>query len=214
MRIIGLTGSIGMGKSVLAKQFLSLGIPVHDADAVVHTLMKPKGAAFKQIAEIFPEVVIDGKINRRSLGTIIFHNEKKRKILEGIIHPLVKKSSDDFIMKNRRKRCRVCVLDIPLLFETGAQKRVHEILCVSAPAYVQSRRVLARKNMTRDKFKAIVKAQMPDYLKRLLSDHVILTHKGRRHSLNQIKKLIGNDAKHKKDSMGRTAYRIRRSGHI
>lgn len=189
MRIIGLTGSIGMGKSVLAQQFRMLGVPVHDADAVVHQLMQPGGAAFKQVAENFPEVIIDDKIDRRALGIIVFHDAEKRKILENIIHPLVRKSSYDFIRINRRQRRDMCVLDIPLLFEINAEKRVHEILCVTAPAYVQKRRVMARKNMTENKFKAIVKAQMPDYRKRLLSDHVILTNKGRRHSLNQIKKI-------------------------
>lgn len=189
MRIIGLTGSIGMGKSVLAGQFRRIGVPVHDADTIVHALMEPGGAAFDAVAEIFPGAVIDGRIDRKKLGKIVFHDIEKRRLLENIIHPLVRQSSDRFVRNNRRNRRSVCVLDIPLLFETGGDRRVHEVVCVSAPSYIQRRRVLRRKNMTEEKFKAIVKAQMPDYRKRQLSDHIVLTHKGRRHSLNRIKKI-------------------------
>lgn len=189
MRIIGLTGSIGMGKSVAAKQWRSLGVPVHDADAVVHQLLSPNGKAFSLVQQAFPSVVMNGEIDRRELGKIVFHDAGQRAVLESILHPLVRESSHKFIEQCRRRREKICVLDIPLLFETGRDKTVHEIMCVTAPHWVQRRRVLARPNMTEDKFKAIVKMQTPDYRKRSLSDHVVITACGRRRTLNAIKRI-------------------------
>ncbi len=193
MRVIGLTGSIGMGKSILAGQFRSIGVPVHDADAVVHELMQPNGAAFILVSNEFPEVIIDGKIDRKALGKIVFNDAEKRSILEGIIHPLVRQSSNHFIAMCRKNREKICVLDIPLLFETGRSMDMDEILTVTAPAWVQKRRVLSRKNMTLDKFKAIVKTQLPDYRKRLQSDYVVLSARGKRHTLNAIKRIKNNE---------------------
>lgn len=189
MKVVGLTGSIGMGKSVLATQARSLGIPVHDADMVVHQLMQPDGAAFAQVQTHFPTAVIDGKIDRKALGTIVFHDPDKRAVLERIIHPLVRQSSAKFIALCRKHRHAFCILDIPLLFELGRDRDMDYIICVSAPKYVQQRRVLARPNMTLDKYNAIVKTQFPDYRKRLLSDRVILSSRGKRHTLNALKKL-------------------------
>ena len=189
MKIIGLTGSIGMGKSVAASQWRMLGVPVHDSDAMVHRLMQPDGAAFVTIASLFPEVIEDGEINRKKLGQIIFHDKEKRKVLEGIIHPLVKQSSLKFINDCRRKRHKICVLDIPLLFEIGRHTEMDEVITVSAPQWVQRRRVLTRPNMTVDKYKSIVKMQIPDYRKRLVSDYVVFTARGKRHSLNAIKRI-------------------------
>ena len=193
MKIIGLTGSIGMGKSVLADQFRSIGVPVHDADSIVHALMKPDGLAFDDIKKAFPDVITNRKIDRQTLGHIVFHNDQKRSILENILHPLVRQSSNHFIAQCRKRREKICVLDIPLLFETGRDADVDLTLTVTAPQWVQRRRVLSRKNMTEDKLKAIVKTQMPDYRKRLMSDHVITSARGRRHTLNAIKKLKNND---------------------
>ena len=171
MKVVGLTGSIGMGKSVLATQARSLGIPVHDADMVVHQLMQPDGAAFAQVQTHFPTAVVE------------------RAVLERIIHPLVRQSSAKFIALCRKHRHAFCILDIPLLFELGRDRDMDYIICVSAPKYVQQRRVLARPNMTLDKYNAIVKTQFPDYRKRLLSDRVILSSRGKRHTLNALKKL-------------------------
>ena len=189
MKIIGLTGSIGMGKSVLAAQWRQIGVPVHDADAIVHQLMMPYGAAFDDIKLYFPEVIENATINRKKLGQIIFHDTKKRKILENIIHPMVRKSSEKFIQSCQRRREKICVLDIPLLFETGRHVEMDQIITVTAPQWVQKRRVMKRSGMTYDKFKAIVKMQIPDYRKRLLCDHIIFTARGKRHSLNAIKKI-------------------------
>jgi len=193
MRIIGLTGSIGMGKSVLAAQWRSIGVAVHDADLVVHQLMQPNGAAFNSVKNIFPQVIVDGKIDRKALGKIVFYDSKKLEILENIIHPLVRQSSNQFVAMCRKHRNKICILDIPLLFETGRDKDMDEILTVSAPTWIQKRRVLSRKNMTPDKFKAIVKMQLPDYRKRKLSDHIVFSAKGKRHSLNAIKKIKNNE---------------------
>lgn len=193
MKIIGLTGSIGMGKSTLAKQFRSIGVPVHDADKTVHDLMSPNGAAFDAVAQNFPDVIMDGKIDRKALGKIVFNNAEKRAILENIVIPRVRQSSNQFIAQCRKRREKICVLDIPLLFETGRDAQMDEIICVTAPKWVQKRRVLKRKNMTEDKFKAIVKTQYPDYRKRLRSDHVITSARGRRHTLNTIKRIKINE---------------------
>lgn len=189
MRIIGLTGSIGMGKSTLADQFRFIGVPVHDADQTVHDLMRPGGKAFEQIKNAFPDVIMNGEIDRKKLGQIVFNDDDKRHILESIIHPLVRQSSQQFIAQCRKRREKICVLDIPLLFETGRDKDMDEVICVTAPLWVQKRRVLKRKNMTEDKFKAIAKTQIPDYRKRYLSDHIITTAKGRRHTLNAVKRI-------------------------
>jgi dephospho-CoA kinase len=189
MKIIGLTGSIGMGKSVLADQFRSIGVPVHDADAVVHELMKPNGAAFDDIQQAFPNVIIDGEIDRKKLGQVVFNDDEKRKLLESILHPLVRQSSNHFITQCHKRREKICVLDIPLLFEMGRDKDVGTILTVTAPKWVQRRRVLSRQNMTDEKFKSIVKTQLPDYRKRIMSDVVITSARGKRHTLNAVKRI-------------------------
>lgn len=193
MRVIGLTGSIGMGKSVLAAQWKSIGVPVHDADKIVHDLMQPNGAAFLHVQNAFPSVIINGKIDRKTLGKIVFNDPEKRELLENIIHPLVRQSSNHFIAMCRKRRLPICILDIPLLFETGRDMDMDEIICVSAPRWVQKRRVLSRKNMTEDKFKAIVKTQLPDYRKRLMSDHIVISARGKRHTLNRIKQIKLNE---------------------
>jgi len=188
MRVIGLTGSIGMGKSTLANQLRSQGIPVHDADACVHDLLSPNGAAFQPVKNAFPSVVKNGKIDRKKLGGIIFNDAEKRSILESILHPMVRKSSAQFVQQCRRRRVPICVLDIPLLFELGRDKDVDAVLCVTAPSWVQRRRVLSRAGMTEAKFESIKALQMPDLRKRHLSDYIVQTGRGRRHSLQLIKR--------------------------
>lgn len=181
-----------MGKSVAARQWRSLGVPVHDADAVVHQLLLPNGEAFPHVKRAFPSVIKDGTIDRKALGTIIFNDDEKRRLLEAIMHPLVRENADHFLALCRRRRVPLCVLDIPLLFEIGRDKDVHEVMCVTAPQWVQKRRVLSRPHMTEDRLKAIAKTQMPDYRKQSLSDHVVITARGPRHTLNAIKRIKNN----------------------
>jgi dephospho-CoA kinase len=187
MIIIGLTGSIGMGKSVLAAQCRFLKIPVHDADAAVHAMMQPDGPAFDDVCAAFPTAMNSGKIDRAALGKIIFHDSDKRHILESIIHPLVRESSNHFVSQCYKRREKLCVLDIPLLFETGRDKDMDTVICTTAPSWVQQRRVLSRPNMSEEKFKQIKSAQIPDLYKRLRSDYIILSCRGHRHTLNALR---------------------------
>lgn len=189
MKVIGLTGSIGMGKSTLAAQARHLGIPVHDADSCVHRLMQPDGRGFYAVAKSFPNVIVNGEIDRQKLGKIIFNDPEKRTILEDIIHPLVRAESRRFIALARKNRHQLCILDIPLLFETGRDQEMDSVITITAPSWIQSRRVLLRPNMTPQKFKKILASQMPDLQKRLRSDIVILSCRGRRHTLNALKQL-------------------------
>jgi len=178
MIVIGITGSIGMGKSTAAEMLRDLGVPIHDSDASVHRLLGPDGGAVKAVGEKFPEALkkgSDGKtyIDRKILGRAVFADRKKKKTLEDILHPMVRSESDRFKEIMEEKGHDVIALDIPLLFETGGEDRVDLILCVSASAEVQKERVLARPGMTSEKFDKIVAGQMPDSEKRKRADHVI-----------------------------------------
>jgi len=179
-----------MGKSTLSAQCRFLGIPVHDADQTVHALMQPEGAAYDKVAVQFPQALKNNMIDRKALGHIVFHDTVQRKRLESILHPLVRHSADLFITHCRRRQMPICVLDIPLLFETGRDQDMDETLCVTAPSWVQERRVLSRPGMTKDRFNAILNMQMSDAEKRRRSDHIIQTGLGRRHALNQLKRLL------------------------
>lgn len=178
-----------MGKSTLSRQWQRMGVPVHDSDRIVHDLLKPSGKAFKNVKKYFPSVVKNNQIDRKKLSDIVFNNAEKRALLESILHPLVSQSSDQFVKQCRKRGVRLCVLDIPLLYETGRSMDMDLTICVSAPQWVQKRRVMKRKNMTHEKYDSIVNAQVPDYRKRSLSDHVVLSMRGKRYSLGQIKKI-------------------------
>jgi dephospho-CoA kinase len=173
MKVLGLTGSIAMGKSTVAKMLMRRGISVHDSDATVHRLMAPGGAAFKKIAEVFPTVIQEGHIDRQALGKIVFGQPEKLKVLEGISHPLVARETRRFLARQQSKGADLVVLDIPLLFETGAENRCDFIACVSAPAFIQQQRALARSGMTLEKFLSIKARQTPDFEKRRNSDFVL-----------------------------------------
>jgi len=170
---IGLTGSIGMGKSTAAAMFRSLGVPVFDADACVHALQSPGGAAMAPIEARFPGTTGPQGVDRAALGAHVIGNAPEMAALEAIIHPLVRAGRAAFLRRNRSRP--MVVLDIPLLFETGGEEAVDIVLVVSAPAFIQRRRVLARKGMTEAKFRAIRRSQMPDSEKRRRADIVIET---------------------------------------
>lgn len=176
MIVLGLTGSIGMGKSTTATMFREAGVPVHDADETVHRLYS--GAAAPLIEARFPGVVTDGTVDREKLAKIVLGNTEAIRALEKIVHPLVRQASQEFLESNREAGTPIVVLDIPLLFETAGEGRVDKIVVVSAPADVQRERVLARPGMTVEKFEAILARQVPDAEKRKRADFVIDTGQG------------------------------------
>lgn len=190
MIVIGLTGSIGMGKSTIARQCALMGAKTLNSDDVVHRLMQPGGRAFAAISGLFPEAVINGKIDRKKLGSIVFPDEKKLHALEQILHPLVKKEEEKFAHAQKQKGARVVVFDIPLLFETGGEQRMDASLVATAPAFIQAQRVLARPNMTREKFASIKQKQMPDREKKKRADFIVTTGLGKAASMRQIKLLF------------------------
>jgi dephospho-CoA kinase len=171
MFILGLTGSIGMGKSVTAGFFREAGVPVHDSDAVVHRLYE--GEAVGPVEAAFPDVTVDGTIDRAKLSAKLIGNPDAIKRLEAIVHPLVRAVTQRFIEEQKAKGARVVVLDIPLLFETGGEKNVDAVVVVSAPADVQRARVLSRPGMTAERFDALLARQMPDADKRARAHFVV-----------------------------------------
>lgn len=164
MFLLGLTGSIGMGKSATAAMFAEAGVPVHDADAAVHALYAGKAAPL--IEQAFPGTTVAGVVDRERLGKAVLGNAEALKKLEAIVHPLVRHAEAEFLAAALAAGQRIAVLDIPLLFEVGAQDRVDAVVLVSAPAEVQRARVLKRPGMTEEKFAALVAKQMPDAEKR------------------------------------------------
>lgn len=171
MIVIGLTGSIGMGKSTTARFFREAGVPVHDSDEAVHRLYAGKAAPLIEAA--FPGTVKDGVVDRALLGARILGDAAALKTVERIVHPLVRADADAFLAEHRAAGRKLAVLDIPLLFETGGEGRVDRIVVVSAPADIQRERVLARPGMNVEKFEAILAKQVPDAEKRKRADFVI-----------------------------------------
>ncbi len=190
MIVIGLTGSIGMGKSTVARQFEQLGVRVCSADAIVHQLLGPGGMAVDIIGQMFPGTVKGNAVDRKKLGEIVFDDKEARDELEEFLHPIVVAEEEWFVRKEARKGAKIVVLEIPLLFETGAQARCDTTVVVTAPPYLQMQRVMRRPNMTKTKFAAILKAQMPDREKRQRAGHIIQTGLGRRHSATAVAKLV------------------------
>lgn len=186
MLILGLTGSIGMGKTTAAAMLRRLGLPLHDADAAVHRLMGPGGGAVAEIAAAFPGVERDGVIDRRALGDRVFGDAQALARLEAILHPLVRRAAYAFLRRQARRGRPLVVLDIPLLFETGGEALCDAVVLVSAPARVQAARVLSRPGMTREKFAAILAQQMSDREKRRRADFVVLTGLGKRETLRRL----------------------------
>ncbi|RME69150.1 MAG: dephospho-CoA kinase [Alphaproteobacteria bacterium] len=189
MKVLGLTGSIGMGKSVTAGMFRRLGVPVFDADAVVHRLLGAKGAAYDAVARAFAGVAGAAGIDRAALGARVFGDAVAMARLEGILHPLVAQARRHWLQRQRRRRCRLVVLDIPLLYETGGAVLCDAVVVVSAPALVQRQRVLARPGMDAQKFVAILARQMPDAAKRRRAHWIVPTGLGRRFALDRVKRI-------------------------
>lgn len=188
MIVLGLTGSVGMGKSATAKMFADEGVPVFDADAAVHALYE--GEATPLIEAAFPGTVSGGRVDRERLSRAVVGNSEAFAKLEAIIHPLVRKAREDFLAAAKAKGSKVAVLDIPLLFDTGGERQVDKIVVVSAPEPVQKERVLARTGMTEAKFSAIVAKQMPDSEKRSRADFVIDTSRGFEAARGEVRAIL------------------------
>ena len=176
MRILGLTGSIGMGKSTTAKLFAAAGVPVYDADAAVHQLYE--GEAAPAIEAAFPGTTAHGKVDRQKLSARVVHDQAAIKQLEQIVHPMLGASRQKFFADAEAAKAPVVVLDIPLLFETGGEKRVDAVVVVSTSPELQRERVLARGTMDEAKLEAIIAKQMPDAEKRKRADFVVDTSHG------------------------------------
>jgi dephospho-CoA kinase len=176
MLLLGLTGSIGMGKSTTAKLFAEAGVPVYDADATVHMLYE--GEAVPAIEAAFPGTTADGKVDRNKLSARVVHDPAAIRQLERIVHPMLGASRQKFLDDAERSGAPVAVADVPLLFETGGEKRVDAVVVVTTTPEIQRQRILARDNMTSEKLDAILARQLPDAEKRRRADFVVDTSHG------------------------------------
>lgn len=207
MRILGLTGSIGMGKSTAAAMLRRLGLPVHDADAAVHALLGSGGRAVKAVAAAFPDVESQGvesqgvekagAIDRKALGARVFDRPAEMRRLEAILHPMVREAEAAFLRRCRATRRNLAVLDIPLLYETGGEKRCDRVVVLTAPQFLQKQRVLKRANMSAARFAQILGQQMPDAEKRRRADWVVETGLGRRPTLVALMRVVRRMRKNK-----------------
>ena len=188
MFVLGLTGSIGMGKSTTAQLFADEGVPVHDADAAVHRLYE--GEAVPLIEAAFPGTTQSGKVDRQKLAKTVVDNPEALKRLEAIVHPLVAKARDQFLRTTKDAVSAVVVLDIPLLYETGGEALVDAVVVVSASAATQRQRVLARPGMTVEKFETLLAKQMPDAEKRKRADFILDTGHGIESARDQVREIL------------------------
>lgn len=185
MLLLGLTGSIGMGKSTTAKLFEEAGVPVYDADATVHKVYE--GEAAPAVEAAFPGSTVDGKVDRQKLSAMVVNNTEAMKLLETIVHPMLRSHQRKFLSDAETAGAPVAVLDIPLLYETGGEKRVDAVVVVTTTPEIQRERILARENMTPDKLDAILARQLPDTEKRKRADFVVDTS----HGLDPVRQRIG-----------------------
>jgi dephospho-CoA kinase len=190
MYILGLTGSIGMGKTEAGRVFGRLGIPVYDADDEVHKLFARGGAAVGPVGAAFPGVVRDGAVDRADLGTRVFGDAEALHKLESVVHPLLQIGRRNFLKRAARAQHRVVVLDVPLLFETGADRGCDGVAVVSAPHFVQRQRVLKRTGVTEARLNSILARQMPDREKRRRADFIIPTGLDKGFSLRRIAQIV------------------------
>lgn len=195
MIVLGVTGSIGMGKSTVSKMLMDMGIPVHDADATVHKLLAAGGAGVAPVGAAFPDALKRDDagcdyIDRVALGKIVFADAAQKKTLEQILHPMVQADSATFKAEMQQKGHRLVVFDIPLLYETGGEKRVDAVLVVTAPADVQKARVMARPGMTEVRFNHVLSQQIPDADKRARADYIVTTDISLDDTRDQLKKIV------------------------
>ncbi|WP_216330432.1 dephospho-CoA kinase [Rhizobium sp. X9] len=188
MIVIGLTGSIGMGKTTTAKLFAEEGVPVLDSDEVVHALYRAEAVGLIETA--FPGTTVSGAVDRQKLGEVLRENPANFGKLEAIVHPLVRQKQEAFLAKAREEARQFALLDIPLLFETGAEERVDKIVVVSCAPEIQRQRVLSRPGMTEQKFEMILARQMPDAEKRKRADFVIDTGNGVEAARDQVRGIL------------------------
>lgn len=191
MILLGLTGSIGMGKSTTTAMFADHGALIWNADEAVHRLYAPGGAAVEPIGAAFPGVVVDGAVDRARLAGALGRDDQAFKRLEAIVHPLVARGRLADLAAAEARGVKLAVLDIPLLFETGGDAAVDAVVVVTAPAAVQAERVLARPGMTRDRFEAILSRQMPDAEKRRRADFVVDTGEGLDAARSRVGEIVG-----------------------
>jgi dephospho-CoA kinase len=192
MRVLGLTGSIGMGKSTTAKFFADEGVPVLDADAAVHKLYE--GEAVAAVEAAFPGSTAHGKVDRRKLGGMVIGNAAAIRRLEVIVHPLYRAVEQRFLARAKADGAKVVVLDVPLLFETGGEKRVDAVVVATAPAQMQQARLLEREGMTLDKIEALLAKQMPDAEKRARADFTVDTSQGFDYAREQVRGILAKVA--------------------
>ncbi|MEN8723618.1 MAG: dephospho-CoA kinase [Alphaproteobacteria bacterium] len=190
MLLVGLTGSIGMGKSETSRMIREEGVKVYDADAEVHKLYARGGAAVAPIGALFPDVIVDGAIDRARLSKHVVGNDVELKKLESVIHPMVGLVQAKQLLAWDDAGEKIVVMDVPLLYEGTGHERVDRVIVVSAPFDVQKKRVLARDDMTEDKFKAILEKQVADDIKRKKADFVIDTHHGLDHAHDRVREIL------------------------
>ncbi|MBL8806640.1 MAG: dephospho-CoA kinase [Rhodospirillales bacterium] len=188
MRVLGLTGSIAMGKSTAARLLRRMRVPVYDADAEIHTLLAAGGAGVAPVAAAFPGTVVRGAVDRAALGARVFADPAALRRLEQILHPLARAAQRAFLDRHMRARTRLVCLDVPLLFETMGERRCDLVVVVSASATIQHQRAMARPGMTAEKLAGILARQMPDSKKRILADVVAITALGHLPTLRALAK--------------------------
>jgi dephospho-CoA kinase len=190
MLVIGLTGSIGMGKTTAAGMLRRLGVPVHDSDAAVHRLIRKGGRAVSRIAEAFPGVVKDGAVDRAALGARVFGDPAALKRLEAILHPMVAEEKGRFLRRWASRRKKAVALDVPLLYEVKGDRQCDATILVSAPAFIQANRVLRRPGMTRARLAEIRARQMPEAEKRRRASYIVPTGLGYRLTLRRLSEIV------------------------
>jgi dephospho-CoA kinase len=188
--VLGLTGSIGMGKTTAAKMLRRMGLPLHDADRAVHRLLAEGGAAVAAVEAAFPGVSAGGAVDRERLAAQVFEDTVALKRLEGILHPAVRRATHDFLGRQARAGRPLVVLDIPLLFETGGEALCDAVIVVTAPHFVQRARVMGGRGMAPARFRAILAKQMPDREKRRRADFVVNTGLSKANTLRQLRAIV------------------------